>query len=432
MSNVARALVPLVLTGLVALSACSGAAAPAGDQASTEFTYWSMWKEGEPMQKVVAEAVKDFEAATEIKVDVQWQGRDNVQRTVPTLSTPSGPDLVDGSYVKIYPALVASGQAKGLADAWAAEVDAGKTVTDLVPAGYLQTVDIKNSDGAPWMVPYTLTSDAIWFNAAKHPELKAKAPATWDEFISELDKLKADGQTPIALDGDIPGYNAYWFTTLLLRNEGPGALKKIAADKTGEGWKAPAVLDAAKKVQQLVDGGYFISGYDASKFPSQQQKWADNEAALLFMGTWAPIETEAYAADGFEYASFPFPKTTGDHFSARTDFTGFAVPANAKHADAAQKFAAFFLKDKYQSMAAEAGQLPIRNDVKAPEVQADVWKHLQEADSFHQQNDGVAFPGYNDKVFWAVNDELILGKIDAQKFVDTMAEKTVAYWEEQG
>ena len=85
-----------------------GASQPAGDKGT--FTYWSMWKEGEPMQKVVAEAVKDFEAETDIKVDVQWQGRDNIQRTVPTLSTQTGPDLVDSSFVKIFPALVASGQ----------------------------------------------------------------------------------------------------------------------------------------------------------------------------------------------------------------------------------------------------------------------------------------------------------------------------------
>lgn len=433
MSKVARNLALMTLVGFTALTACSGDPGQAGasDAPSTEFTYWSMWKEGEPMQEVMAEAIADFEAETDIEVNVEWQGRDNIQRTVPTLSTPTGPDLVDSSYVKIYPALVASNQAQGLSEAWEAEVDGGQTVSDIIPARYLETVDIEGEDGGKWMVPYTLTSDAIWFNAAEYPELKDNPPATWDEFIALLDEMKAEGKTPIALDGDIPGYNAYWFTTLLLRNSGPGSLDAIAQDETGEGWKDPAVLDAAEKVQQLVDGGYLIDGYDASKFPSQQQKWANGDAGLLFMGTWAPIETESYAAEGFEYASFPFPKTNGDHFSARTDFNGFAVPANAQHADAAQKFAAFFLKEKYQSMAAEAGQLPMRDDIEPPASQEGVWNHLKEATGFHQQNDGVAFPGYNDKEFWAVNDELVLGKISAQEFVDTMAQRTKDYWEQQ-
>ena len=149
------------------------------------------------------------------------------------------------------------------------------------------------------------------------------------------------------------------------------------------------------------------------------------------MGTWAPIETKPYASPDFDYASFPFPKTTGDHYSARADFSGFAVPATAKHADAAQKFAAFVLGEKYQKLSSEAGQLPIREDGTPPAVQEGVWKHLQEADGFHQQNDGVAFPEYNQNVFELNNDKLILGKMDAQQFVDAMAQGTKEYWEQQ-
>lgn len=431
MSSTARKLAPLMIVSLAALGACSGGPGGENGEPSTEFTYWSMWKEGEPMQEVMAEAIADFEAETEITVDVQWQGRDNVQRTVPTLSSPTGPDLVDSSYVKLYPALVASGQVNGVGDAWETEVEEGETLTDTIPGRYLETIDITTEDGDPWMIPYTLTSDAVWFNAEEHPELAESPPETWDEFITLLDDLKSDGKTPIALDADIPGYNAYWFGTLLLRNEGPGSLRSIAEDESGDGWRDPAVLDAAEKVQELVDGGYFISGYDASKFPSQQQKWADDKAALLFMGTWAPIETESYASEGFEYASFPFPKTNGEHFSARTDFNGFAVPANSQNSDAAEKFAAFFLREKYQNMTVDAGQLPMRDDIEAPASQQGVWEHLQEADGFHQQNDGVAFPGYNDTVFWAVNDDLMLGKLSAEEFVETMADKTAQYWEDQ-
>ncbi|MPV38149.1 extracellular solute-binding protein [Georgenia subflava] len=427
----AAALAAIGAASLV-LAACSDSGADSGSgEESTEFTYWSMWKEGEPMQVVMAQAIEDFEAETGITVDAQWQGRDNVQRTVPTLSTRTGPDLVDGSYVKLFPAIVASGQALGLDEAWTAESEGG-TLEEVVPARYLETIDIELEDGQPWMVPYTITSDAVWFDAASHPDLVESPPQTWDDFIGLLDSLEADGQTPIALDGDIPGYNAYWFTTLLLRNSGPGSLHAIAADETGESWKDPAVLDAAEKVQQLVDGGYFVDGYDASKFPTHQQEWAAGDAALLFMGTWAPMETQTYASEGFDFASMPFPLTSGDHNSARADFNGFVVPRNADNADAAQKFAAFYLQEKYQALAAEGGQLPVREDVEPPAEQAGVWAHLQEADSFHQQNDGVAFPGYNDKVFWAINDELVLGKIDAQEFVDKMAAATAEYWAEQG
>lgn len=425
------------------LTACSGGSGSTGsgdgtsggaEPVSTEFTYWSQWKEGESQQIVMAQAIEDFEAETGITVNVEWQGRQNVQSTVPTLSTPTVPDLIDSSYLKLYPSLVATSQAHSMADAWATEVDGGKTVADLVPATYLDSIDITGDDGDPWMVPYTLSTDSIWYNAAEHPEIAANPPATWDELIALLDQLKANGETPIALDGDIPGYNVYWFSSILMRLEGPGSLYALASDKTGAAWDDPNVLKAAEMVQQLVDGGYFIDGYGASKFPTQQQQWADNQAALLFMGPWVPTETAPYAADGFEYASFPFP-AVGDSSvnSARADFTGFAVPANAEHADAAQQFAAFFLRTEYQTaLAQDAEILPIRADVDVAPSQTNVYTYLQGADSYYQQNDGVAFPGYNDQVFFALDDALVLGSSTAQQFVDAARSGTVEYWESQG
>src|SRR5699024_7853178 len=62
-----------VTAAAMTLAACSGPGS--GDEPSEEFTYWSMWKEGEPQQKVMAQAIEDFEAETGITVDVQWQGR---------------------------------------------------------------------------------------------------------------------------------------------------------------------------------------------------------------------------------------------------------------------------------------------------------------------------------------------------------------------
>src|SRR5699024_1497932 len=143
--------------------------------------------------------------------------------------------------------------------------------------------------------------------------------------------------------------------------------------------------------------------------------------------------TSSYASDGFDYDSFAFP-TVGDsgHDSARADFSGFAVPANAEHADAAQQFIAFFLREKYQqSLATDAGLIPIRDDVDPAPNQEGVEEHLQEADSYHQQNDGVAFPSYNSRVLWTLNDDLMLGNISAEEFVQQAQTATVEYWKDQ-
>lgn len=415
----------------VALGAAACSSGSSGASEDNSFTYWSMWKVGEPQQKVIASALADFEKQTGTKVDVQWQGRNNLQKLVPALNTNAVPDLVDGPYVKAYPALVATNQALGLKAAYSTSVD-GSTPQQLVPEKYRKTINIDLPDGSPWMLPYQIQSDAIWYNGATHPDIKANPPKTWDDFISTLDEVKAKGETPVAADGSVPGYNASWLSTLILRAGGPGSLMKIAKDPTGAAWKEPVALDAAKKVEQLVKGGYLIKGYQASKFPLEQQQWADNKAVFMFMGSWLPTESGSYAASGFDYQSFPFP-TTGDHDSARVDFSGFMVPKKAQHAAPAQKFAAFFLGKKYQdAWGKDAKVIPVREDAATSPELAGVQAAIKSATSYHQQNDGVAFPGYNEKVFWANSDKLFLGKVSAQQFVDAMAKDQAAYWKSQG
>ena len=425
--------VAAVLTVLALVSAGCGGGSAGGAGQDKSFTYWSMWKVGEPQQKVIAEGIADFEKQTGIKVQAQWQGRNNLQKLVPALNTNSVPDLVDGPYVKAYPALVATDQALGLQSAYDATVD-GQKVSDLIPNKYRESIDISLPDGQPWMLPYQIQSDAIWYNAAQHPEIKANPPKTWDEWITMMNKLKAKGQTPIAADGDIAGYNAAYLSTLILRNGGSGALMKIAQDKSGQAWKSPQALNAAKDVQQLVRGNYLINGYNASKFPAQQQRWANNDADFMFMGSWLPTESSTYAKQGFEYASFPFPKTSADGSqSARVDFSGFMVPKKAQHPDAAQQFATFFLGKKYQDdYGQQAKGIPVRADATVSSELKSVQETINDAKSYHQQNDGVAFPGYNEKVFWANSDLLFLGKLSANEFVNKMATDQAAYWKNQG
>lgn len=428
-----RKLSALALVGALALSVvgcASSQGSPQGGSGGT-LTYWSMWKEGEAQQKVLASAIADFTKETGVTVKVQWQGRDSVKKVVPTLNTNNVPDLIDSSFAKLAPVLAASGQAKALTAAYGAEAD-GKKVADLIPQAYLANdVISRKGEDAPWMLPYTLTSDAIWFNAATHPDLVSAPPADWSAFVAELDKLKAANEIPIAIDGDVSGYNAYWYTAALVHIAGPGALKKIAEDKTGKAWDSAEALEAAKMVQQLVDGGYFIPGYNASKWPAQQQGWADDKAALLFNGTWIPTETATYAASGFQYSSFPFPTVDGGKKVARADFIGFAVPAKAKNAADAQKFAAFFLKKKYQdALGTDAKILPIRPDAATSPDVATVKAALDSADAYYVQNDGITFAGYAEKLLYPTMDQLVQGKLSAGKFIEAMKSGQIDYWKQ--
>lgn len=422
----------LALGGCAAGGGSGGSTPAQTAQKGGSFTFWSEYNVGEAQQVVLQKAIDAFQKKTGIKVDVQWQGRNVNQKLQAAINTNNVPDLVESSSAKLYPVMEATGQALDLKDAYAMTVD-GKPVKDWIPQEYFKGSNLVAKDGNPWMLPYTLTSDGIWFNQAKNPSLASNPPKTWSAFIALLNKLKSEGQTPLAADGDISGYNAYWFNTILIRSEGPGSLLKLASDKSGDAWDSPAALAAAKKVQQIVDGGYLIDGYNASKFPTQEQAWANNKAALIFNGTWIPTETATYAAQGFKYDSFPFPSVPGQPVSARADFTGFAIPKRAQHANAAEQFAAFMIGKTYQDdLGTQAKILPIRQDAKTSPELASVKAALAKATKFYQQNDGIVFPGYLDKVFNPLDDQLFHGKITAEQFVSQMKAAQKSYWESQG
>lgn len=438
MSNAARKFMTALCAGpLLALAACGGSAeAPAADPGSTpdkpeSITYWSMWKEGEAQQVVLADAVAAWEEETGIDVNVEWQGRGVVQKLTPALNTNKVPDIVDGAYNALAPILATTGQAASMQMAYDTEVD-GTTVADLIPDTYLtEDSKLNREDGEPWLMPYSITSEAIWFNAAEHPEWVESPPQNWDEFMVVLDEIKASGTAPIAIDGDIAGYAAAWFGSQIIGEGGPGSMEKLITSEDGSAWDEPQVLEIAKRVETLARGGYFIEGYNASKFPAQQQAWASNDAALLLNGSWIPAETATYVADGFEFGSFPMPTDTDKKY-ARAEFTGYIVPEKSQNKEWAMNFAASVMsKDVQDAWGTEAKQIPVRQDAEtSPEI-ASVIGHLKAADAVFPALDGTFFPGYIDTVLFPINSELVLGKISAEEFVAKMKQANIDYWKAQ-
>lgn len=116
------------------LAACKGGNKSGEDaKAGDTFTYWSMWKEGEDQQKVLAKAIEAFTAKTQIKVEVQWAGRDVLTQIVPRLNAGNPPDLFDQGAPDVTSKLGLT-NVESLDDVYSAEIpDEGKKVSEVVP-----------------------------------------------------------------------------------------------------------------------------------------------------------------------------------------------------------------------------------------------------------------------------------------------------------
>lgn len=423
----------------LALVACGGGDDAAGGDAGSsddpgQFTYWSYWSEGEPHAELMAEAIAAFEDETGIEVDVQWQGRDLSNRILPTLATGTpGADLIDLGSSAARNSFYLEGHAADLSDVLDAEVPGeGATVQQTLSDSYL----VGNTDadtGEVFSIPYEGISYCFWYNAERFPELADDPPRTWDEFLTILDE---QGDGALALDGTVTSYAGMYLINFVLSYLGPGGWYEAATDETGELFRTePAYLEAAQRVQELVDAGYFLEGYSASKFPAMQQKWSNNEADFIINGSWLPAEVEPYAAPEFEFRSFQFPAVSADRpLVSQLSSIGFVVLEDGENVEAAKKFIPFFIQKGYQERIGQL-TLPARGDVDTAERFADLNAALNDPEMLITENqDGVSrdHGDWVEKVFNVLNTDLINGKITAEEFIDKIATDSAKYWAANG
>lgn len=414
-------------------TADSSGAPTSASQSGGQVTYWSMYTEDEPAAKVYQALIKDFEAETGTKVDVQWQGREVVNKVVAAASTGDVPDLVDQSDDLLGGLLAANGQTLDLADLYKREIpgEAGTTLASLLGDKYDA---ITKRDGAYFMVPHNVQPITMWYDGNKHPNIAKNPPETWDQFTSLLADLKAAGTSPLALDGDIIDYDRYWVATALTRSTG-NRLLEVVEDKTGAAWDAPDVRQGVEAVAGLVNSGSFIDGWNGSKWPAIQTKWAAGDAAFLLLGAWVPNETSSYAAEGMQYRAIKFPKIgdSGD-YSLPMRANGFVVLKNGKNVDGAQNLLLhLFKKSSMQKFTEEANNMVVRADVTPTKDFTDLTAILADS-TISIQNGGVSgkYSTYDTTIFQPLSGELMTGQIDADQFLSKIKEQQIQYWKLNG
>ncbi|MGW1818642.1 ABC transporter substrate-binding protein [Streptomyces sp. NPDC002125] len=420
-------------TALVLSTAACSSGTGSGSADGTSLTYWSMWKQDEPQAEVLSAAIEQFTADTGIEVDVQWKGRQVIQQLAPTLNTANVPaDLVDSADRFAYAQLQATGQALDLTSVLDKPIpgESGNTVGSVIPERYR---DLNTTDGALWQIPYEVLTTQIWYDGNALPDVTENPPTTWADLTELLaDRKKAHGgDGALALDGDIPDYAAYWTYYAVLRELGPGAFAKAARDKSGAAFEAEGFVDALRRIEKLVSSDDFTPGYDGSKWPAVQQKWAQGASDFLLLGTFAPSETAEFASPGLTYRSFPFPAfEEGGDISQDISLIGFSIPKKAKNASAAEQFIAYFLaKKQLEGISTKASNLTPRSDIAAPKDLADAQKAVASG-KVVKTLDGVkeTEAEWYTKVFLPLNTKFITGHLTAKAFAGELKSGSAAYW----
>lgn len=171
--------------------------------------------------------------------------------------------------------------------------------------------------GRNFGVPLRAGVWGMWIDSELHAKAGIEGcPATWNDLLGNVKKLKEAGIVPIALGGKDQWTSAGWLQYLSLRmatwEQASGTAK--LKDRTGKFTDEPFVK-AGDMIAELVALEPFQPGYQGSPYDEQLSLASNMGAAMTFDGwwggTWIPAASTDVEAAKARIKFCPFPEVEG-------------------------------------------------------------------------------------------------------------------------
>jgi raffinose/stachyose/melibiose transport system substrate-binding protein len=399
-----------------------------------ELVYSSCWNEAEPSANWLKQIAKEWEAATGGRIRFNFIGRDILTQIKTQVLSGNAPDIIDQDASEMQAAFLTDEiLLQPINDVLnsMAQSDSAPLSDKLTSAYKMYT-----QNGNDYFIPFMFVTAGFFYDKTMFAKHNLTPPKTWEDFIKVCATLKAANIPPIALDGNISFYNAYYYTWAVQRVMGSGKLWTAASDTTGAAWDEPGYLEAAKLIYELSKGGknYFQSGYEGSAYPTGQSEWAQGKYGMVFCGTWIPIETLPQIDDDFEYGFFSFPAISGGRGSGteiEVQIMSCAIPRDAKNPAAAKDFLRFLSSKKSADACVTiTSNISARSDAIYPDPLQDVKPIIDSSTGYFKNYDGVmgGLPEWWANVFYPADNALVFGTATPEQFIRQIKSESIKYW----
>ncbi|MBI5667559.1 MAG: extracellular solute-binding protein [Chloroflexi bacterium] len=222
-------------------------------------------------------------------------------------------------------------------------------------------------DGKIYGVPVENTAVAvIYYNKDVFAQYNLTPPTTWEELRSVAQTLIDNGVVPFSLANKTKWTSSMYYMYLVDRLGGPEVFAS-AANRTGGSFEDPVFVQAGEMVQELVDMGAFIEGFNGLDYDTGQSRmpmYAD-QAAMELMGSWQISTYKAENPDFYEnkLGIFPFPAVEGDEGSPTNvvDTVGdnyYHISSTCANPDEAFEMITYLIDDESVALRVEAGRIP--------------------------------------------------------------------------
>jgi len=358
------ALLAAATAAVLVLTSCSGA------QGGTDPT--DVDPEGEIVPREISWLLSrpaDGGVITAMQQIAEEYAEDHPGFALNLVTTPDRP-----SYIQKYETLAAANQLPELFDTDATPfaqklagqgrmVDIDALLDDLGLAGDYREAALnyqRFDDGSLYMVPFEFQLEFFWYNTALLEQAGAEIPATLDDFPEMCEALRAEGITPIALDGQdqwpLERYMAYY----PFRLAGPEYVQEL---KNGDAsFGDPAGRAAAEWLYSLGQAECFQTGFSSTGYADAQALFTSGKAAVYNIGTWelSNLATDALdptVRESVDYFTLPTIDGTVTDDNEYVTPSGIGMAVNARTYDPLVRDFLGFALERYPEVYAATGAL---------------------------------------------------------------------------
>lgn len=199
----------------------------------------------------------------------------------------------------------------------------------------------------------------VWINKAALDAAGGKVPETWEELVSVLDAMKANGITPLAHGGQ-PWQDATIFDAVVL-SMGNDFYQKSMIDLDPEALSGADMTEVFNRMATL--RSYVDDNFSGRDWNLASAMVIEGKAGMQMMGDWAKGEfVKAEQTPGEDFLCIRFPGTQGSVTFNSDQFAMFGQEEG--DSDAQLKMASSIMNPVFQSaFNVVKGSAPARTDV---------------------------------------------------------------------
>ena len=387
------AVVGMIATAAIALSACAGGQANAGSGTVDKnpsgkgktLTVWDYEGDTSAMGIAWKEAISEFEKETGATVKFEAKSFEQIQSTASqVLNSNSAPDVMEYNKGNATAGLLSS---EGLLTNLGSAVKAYGWDKDL--SSSLQTTAKYNAKGimgsGSWYgIPNYGEFVMMYYNNDLFSKYGVPLPTSLDTLESAMATFKSKGITPLSESAVEYPLGQLWYQLALMHAD----RQWVTAYQTYTGkvdFHDADFMFATQTIKDWVDKGYISKNATGMKAQDAGDQFQGGQSPMFYSGSWW-YGTFVNGIKGFRWSTALFPDAK---MSPGSSGNIWVVPSKAQNKDLAYKFIDITMSKKIQDLMGNNGGIPVSADTSS--ITDAKSKELISNFNTLTQRDGLAF-----------------------------------------